>query len=306
MPDPLAWSVASAASFSAGAAAIWFLRRAVARRGSAAHGLALLAAFALAALLGWALLGIAPRLPPTNALDRFLLLVFPGALAVESLGAARSWSPRASGAIRVVLSPLLGLTILYGSVYLRPGSEERAAGLGAVGVTAGAVAWLVLSLLPTLRSVERRWQDASDAETATALSLAILTTGFATMLAGYLKGGAAALPLAGAMAATACAAYGRREAPDEPGIGAGVIRLGAASLVGLALIGRFFGNLATLDATLLCLAPLGALAPRLVAPRLARDWRGVLLGLLVAAMPLAVVVARAISTFQQKFQPLMR
>lgn len=196
---------------------------------------------------------LVPRLPPRSGMDRFLLLAWPAACAVEV--AVAEASRRNSGrsmslaacAARIAAAVGLGWLLLSGSVHLQ-GEGSRLL-LVSWAVALGA-AWHLLA--------------ASGERPVAAISVvvAILVSGGLILVGGWIRGGLLAVPLA--VAAGSVAAFAR-----EPPLRKMVVGCAAAGLVGLVTLGHFFGRLSVLQAAVVLAAAVGAavLAARLGADR---------------------------------------
>jgi hypothetical protein len=247
--------------------------------------------------LGCGMLGWSPHWPrqvqdlhrmPAEAEDRLVMLLLPGALALELLvalaGAPQwlTWIGRL--AIAAAAAPLL----LYNSRYLvdfnGPGSRDWT--LTQQVVILGSLAAILAAVWLGLARLAERAPGYS-----VPLSLAVVCAGAAAavMLCGYATGGQLGVPLAGALAGTAFASIAvPGSAPATSSLG-----LGLVGLFSLLILGRFFGELPTPWAAVLfasVLLPWLPEVPRLRAlgPRL----RG-LAAVLVVAIPVAVVLLKA-------------
>lgn len=284
MPDPLVMAKAAALAAFLTALATWLLARLSRPLGGAfGTGLGILAG-------AWAL-GLAPHLPPRDALERLLLLLVPGAILAECVAPLRwGWLMRlavAAGAVPV---------LVHGSSYVAdlsgPGTREWSPGLAA-GLFAGFAAALFLSWTALDRQARR-----SPASAALALAGTAAGAGITIMLSGYAAGGQLGVPLAAAAAAGGVLVLvgGRHSsggAGAETAASLGVI---LTALFGLLVVGRLFAGLTTANAALLA-APLAAWIPELwPLVRLGGKTRT---GLRMALAATPVVVALVLA--QQKF-----
>lgn len=223
-----------------------------------------------------------------------------------------SWRGRlAWGVLAASILP----TLLWGSVHLRVESLD---GSGTV------VPWLVRAAVWTLLTlffvVHREWLERLEHRTAdgsvrSALALAVGTTAQLILCGGYLKGGAAALPVAAALlggalpiAAVATGAIKLRgRAPAASGGDTLVVSLAAFALAGWLVVGTCFGNVGVLPAAVTWLAPLLAGAVDWLWPAAQRTGRPRLGQWLarfgVVALPLAIVATVAFRQFEQKYKP---
>jgi hypothetical protein len=240
---------------------------------------------------GCAVLGMTPRWPIPEDRDRFLVVLLPLTLAVEFMAVNR---PRwLAPSLRLTLAASAAPILLYNSVYLvdlaGPHSAEWPPLLAAVilfGLAAVLAAlWALLSLLQS---------RAADRPASTALAMTTLAAAVTVMLSGYYQGGLMGMPLAGAGIGATLASFlpARPNTCYPPGVG-------VISLFTLLLIGRFFGALPTDLALCLLFAPLLAWIPE--APGLRRlrpSLRGAM-RLVLVAVPLVVVVAKALARFNE-------
>ncbi|HEV8061640.1 MAG TPA: hypothetical protein VGP68_17295 [Gemmataceae bacterium] len=272
MPDPM--SMAEAAFLAAVIA--WL----IARFGRAAGGLGV----GLGILVGAWVLGLAPRVPPREALDRVLLVLIPAAVLAEVAAAA---GPKWAGwASRMVVAAVAAPVLVHGSSYVTdlsgPGSREWTPGLTtAIFASLSLVLFLVWAGLTALAS--RAGQSASGAVAVAAGGAAV-----AVMLSGYATGGQLGLPLAAAIGVFALIS-----GLHQPGA-VGVAVVGLFSLLAIA---RLFAGLTTQNALVLLMAPLLAWGPELPRARqLGPRLRG---GLRVALTAIPVIVTLWLA--QQKF-----
>jgi hypothetical protein len=276
MPDPLLMAEAAGLAAVITAVVAWLLGRFGLPGGALGAALGLLAG-------AW-VLGLAPRVPPREAFDRFLLVLAPATVLAEVMAASRSrwvgWILRA--AVAILAAPVLVHSSSYVTDLSGPDSREWTAKLTvaifASLATALFLAWVLLTWL------------ANRASRSAAVAVAIAAAGAAVtvMLSGYATGGQLGLPLAAAVGVFAF--IGGR----HPG---GAVGVAVVALFSLLVIGKLFAGLTTLNAVVLFTAPLLACVPELSwFRRLRPRTRG---GLRVAltAIPVALVLCLA----QQKF-----
>lgn len=318
MPDPLAVGRAVGAACAVAALVVVGWRWGAPRAGSRAVGS--VTAALVGAVVGVWLAGAAPRLPPTAALDRLLVVGLPLAVIVE-LAAATGRLGRLGPVLRAVGAVLLVPVLLHGSVHLGPGGDVTrwVAGVGAVLLALG---WVLVGqrdrgeavFLEAGCAVSPEAGCAVSSEAGCAVSapagcagglvtvvatvLALGTAGLAIPMAGYVKGGLVALVLAAALAGSIAG-----------GGGAGLGGVGLAALFGIAGVGRFFGGLSTEAAALVCAAPLvaegaGWLGDRLGTAPAGRLLRAAAYRLALAAAPLAAVLVHGWIAFERSFRPL--
>lgn len=296
MPEPLVYAQAIGVSAAAAALVVFPFGRLQGPASAACANVAGVLAITVGVVSGFLAMGLRPAWPPANGLDRLLTIILPAAIVIE-LVASFPRVPRVSAwCIRLALTIVTGRILLRGSVYLAGATPEWTAGQ-AVAIL-GACAALFIALWAILSRLADR---APSVSTPLALAMSIANTGLAIMLAGYIKGGSVALPIAAALAGTALATT--RLAPQS--VMAGAIGLGVVSLYGLSFIGVFFGRLSVASALALLLSPglcwvtelpmLRGRSPRVVA--------SVRLG--VVAIPLLIVLALAALDFLRHTVPLI-
>jgi hypothetical protein len=233
---------------------------------------------AVSVIVGCFLLDIHPHWPPKEDLDRFFFLILPAALLVECLP-CRKWVLFVLvWALRLGVAASVPRVILHGSIYL-----ADVGGAGTREWTDGQI-WLLVPLFAATVVLVRILLAPLPSRPAgrfVPLALAVVDTGasLTIMLSGYLTGGQAGLPLAAALGGIGVMTllWPNRD------FGSAALGLGVPGLAALVLMGRFFGELSTVHALLLFLAPLLAWLPEL--PKLRRLQlvpRGVLLLVLIA------------------------
>ena len=249
--------------------------------------------------------------PPVHGLDRFLTIVVPAVLGIELIAGFQSVPRRVAWFLRMSLAAAVPRILLHGSVYLihRNGSDNDwtpwQAGF-ALAVCAGLLAavWGLLSWL-THRS--------PGVSIPLALGLTIQCAGLTVMMAGYIKGGAAAFPLAATLVATTIVAglIARRTGtlahfgvPTNCGVPA-LLGIGVVGLFGVLFIGRFFGQLSTGSALAMLLAPLLCWATEIPLLRHRKPWLVGSLRLVLVTILLAVVLALAKRDFDRHLAPLL-
>ena len=230
---------------------------------------------------------------------------------------------RISALLRNALLAAFAIVLLHGSVYLRT-SDEGWSWWHIVGICVllgsgvGGLQWLLGRL--AVRT--------SPATVELSLGMSVQATGLLVMLAGYLKGGAASFALAAPLLGGGLALWTTtrlRSSHQQVGEAKGtketerasasselaVIHLGVVVLVGLAVIGRFFGGLSSTTAVFACLAPLSGWlvawrhAPQ-PAPSRTRSALLVALQLALVALPLCLLLAQGKAAFDRKMGPLLR
>ena len=207
------------------------------------RALAVAATVLVVAAVGLVALGLAfgnpwlllPRTPPRSGMDRFLLIVWPvgclleGLLAGLRLQVGHAKAVAVGSGVRLAAACVLGWVLLWGSVHLR---GEPAWLLLAAWAVATAGVWQVLPRQTSQRVV------------AAAICFALVAAGVLIVLGGWLKGGLAALPLAVTIGLVAWRVRDKR-------LRGVVIGCGAAAVVGLVVLGQFFGRVSVLQAGLI-------------------------------------------------------
>ncbi len=201
MPDPLLYLQAIGAT--AIVSAIIVLAMASVRRPATATRMnaACVLAMAIGLTFGYGLLALRVAWPPVNGLDRFLTIVFPATFLIELIAGFERVPRRCVWLLRISLAAAIPRILLHGSVYLNGSADDWSLWqAGAVLVVSGGLLAVVWGLLHWL---SRRSPGIS---IPLALGLTTQCAGLTVMMAGYIKGGAAAFPLAATLVATAIAA----------------------------------------------------------------------------------------------------
>jgi hypothetical protein len=297
MPDRMLLLKALATTAAAAAAVLllcgWPWRAPGARRRGVGWAVGVGGAF----YLGARLLGTAPKWPPREDQDRFLLLLLPAVVAVEAVAAAArrwwlAWPLRlavAAGAARLLLHETTYLADLAG-----PGTSEwtTAQTWQILGGLAAALAVTWAALTPLARGPRARSVPA-------ALAVAAAGAGATVMMSGYLTGGLLGLPLAAALAGAAVASLLLTGTEDARG----ALGVGLIGLFAVVVAGRFFGTLTTRHAALLLVAPLLCWPPELPFVRRAWPWLRGALAVVLVAVPVGVAVTEARERFTAASRP---
>lgn len=296
MPDPVLYGEAVLAA--AGASAIFVLALGRFRKPASATrmSIAVVAAIALGILAGCAVLQIYPGWPAASALARLVSIVLPAVIGIELVAAFPRVPQRFVWLLRFAIAAAAGRILLHGSVYLDGRSQEWTISRtnAALAISAGVLAaeWWTLNWL------SRR---AAPTSVSLALAAASLAAGLATMMAGYLRGGEAALPVVAALAGTSVALWTVTKRPNVDG----AIGFGVVGLFGLLFVGRFFGGLTTATALTVLLAPVLCVATEIPRFRSRTPWIVGMLRLGFVAIPLMIVMADAKRDFDVKMGPLL-
>lgn len=301
MPEPLLYLKATGAA--AVVSAIFVLAMARVRRfetawrnavGVVGMGLGLGAGFYLLSLrLAW---------PPASGLDRFAVIVLPAALVIEFIAGLRGVDGRVAWILRGSLAAATPRILLHGSVYLKGLDDSWTSWqIYLAIVTSGtllATSWGLLS-----------WLAARSQSIAIPLSLsvAMICAGLTTMMAGYIKGGAAAFPVAAVLTATAVGTWfiSRRAGRQTNAMLRALIGIGVVSLFALLFVGRFYGRLSTGNAVVMLLAPLLCWVCEIALFK--RQQRSVVasLRLVFVSIPLVVILVLAKRDFDRDMMPLL-
>jgi hypothetical protein len=293
MPDPVRYLQAMGAAAGASVFVVLALGWSRPSAGASRFNVAGVLAVALGLLAGYGTLRLRLSWPPANALDRLLTIVLPAVIGIELLAGLERLPRWGVWLLRIGLALAVGRILWHGSVYLSgQGAVWQApAALVLCGALLG-IAWFLLLRL------DRRSPGVS---LPLALALAAQCGGIVIMLAGYVSGGAAALPLVAALAATALASIFVRKRSDA----SGTIGIGLVGLFGLLFIGRFFGGLSTGQALAVFLAPLLCWGTELPFLRTRRAWIVGCLRLGLVALPLLAVLIAAKRDFDRDTRPLL-
>jgi hypothetical protein len=253
------------------------------------------------------LLGVRPDWPPRQDQDRFLLVLFPSVMGIElvaTLAASMRWLV---WLLRMIVAASAARVLLHNTIYLTdlagPGSQEWTPAqtwmiLGGLAI-ALAGGWTSLAFLARRTAISASLSNQKcgvrgrGSSVLLAVSVACAGTAITVMLTGYATGGELGLPLAAALAGGTAARFVLKQS----GSAEGAVSLGTVGLFALLVMGRFFGELPTAYAVVLCSSTLLCWLPELpYIRRLGPRLRGVIRVALVA-VPVMVVLMLA----QQKF-----
>ena len=296
MPNPVLYTqamlVAAVVSMLCVLATVWRRSPATAIR----VNLACVLGLGLGVLAGYRVLHLRCAWPPINGLDRLLTIVLPAAFGIELLACWPRLPQWLAWCFRFILVASCGRILLQGSVYLGgPRSAWTATDafvLLLLSSAALAIVWWSMSRL-SARS--------SGSSILLALALATQATAINIILAGYVTGGAAALPLTAALIGTSIAVILLR----TQSVSHGAVSVGVLGLFGLLFVGRFFGGLSTPHALTILLAPLLCWVTEAPPLRRQHPRHRAILNLLLVAIPLLVVVVLAKRSFDRDTKPLI-
>lgn len=244
---------------------------------------------------GYRVLQLRVSWPPANGLSRLLSIVLPLVFLVELVGLWSRVAPWGRWCFRLALILSVPRILLHDSVYLRGADGQwtppQALALLLISSLSLATVWWLLTILA----------NHSPGSVSLALALACQTTALTVMLAGYVSGGAAALPVTASLVATSLAAslLTRHRAFE------GMIGVGTVLLFGLLFVGRFFGGLSTPQALTIFTAPLLCWVSEIPALRKRSSWQVAALQITVVLVPLAIVVVLAKHNFDRHTAPLL-
>ncbi|QDT32341.1 hypothetical protein [Thalassoglobus polymorphus] len=240
--------------------------------------------------------------PPMNGMDRLIEIVIPATLAIE-LFAGNQRVPRwCVWFLRISLALAIPRILLHGSVYLSGADVEWTAWQAAIALTmsSGLLAgvWGLLDWL---------FNRSPGASIPLALCLAMPCAGAAVMMSGYIKGGAATVPLTGTLTAATIMTMlitNRLHLSTYSG-GQAILGIGVVSLFGVLFIGCFFGRLSTYYALTILASPVLCWATELSYFRNRK--RGIVgaLRIVLVSIPLVTVLVLAKLDFDRHMAPLM-
>src|SRR5262249_38932505 len=150
--------------------------------------------------------------------------------------------------------------------------------------------WLLLSFLA------RRAQSPS---IPLAIAMTCAGASVTVMLSGYATGGQNGLPLAAALTGATIASLGLA----NPALLQGLVSIGVVGLFSLVVIGRFFGDLTTLNACLLFFAPLLCWFAELPIIRKRGTFLQFIARIGLTAIPAGLALFLAVQTFMHPSAP---
>lgn len=290
MPDPLLMAKAGVAAAGIAAVLLLFFAWPWRTANSLRRGVGGVLGVGFGFAVGCWMLGLQPHWPPSEDLDRLLLLLLPAVMVAELISSSiGSKFPRLVQALRFAVAGGTTPLLLHRTIYLvdlaGPGSREWSRPRAALILTGMALvafaAWT--SLLRLARRTESR-------SILLGLSLVCGGTGLTVMLSGYASGGQLAVPLAAALGGIFVASWFLVRPVDT----SAVLGVGIVGHFALPIIGHFFGQLTVINAVLLMLAPQVAWLPELSWLRERPLWLrdGLRIVLTVAVMGTAVALAQ--------------
>jgi hypothetical protein len=323
MPDPISYLKASIAAVVASAMIVLAFRLILRKTVQSIATVVCVLAVGAGVVTGYGVLQFSYTWPPANALNRFLMIVLPATLVVELLAAISGRGEAVSSRIlansatkrtgslwtlgfRLALYACIGRILLHDSVYLGEvgrGNPEAWTFAKTLALFGGSFAGLIAGWSLLCRLSER----SAAGSITVSLALVIQCTGLATMMAGYIKGGAAAIPLAAALAGTTLASplLGKCPVGSDKAYLRGTIGIGVIGLLSLLLIGHYFGQLTGLRAIVLFLTPLLGWISELPGLRSRSAWQKSGVRLTAVTMVLSAVLFFTKRDFDIKMAPLL-
>ncbi len=239
--------------------------------------------------------------PPVSGLDRLLTIVIPLTLSIELIAGFRSTPRWLAWLLRIGLALTIPRILLHGSVYLSGSGEWSPWRAVMVMALSGALLSGLWSLLSWL---SRRSPGVS---IPLSLCLTIQCAGMAVMMAGYIKGGAAAFPMAATLMSTTVASWlGMKRWFDASKYDTSVmLGVSVVGLFGVVFVGNAFGRISTGSALTMLLAPLLCWVSEVSMLRNRSPWLVGSIRLGLVAIPLIVVLAQAKRDFDRDMAPLL-
>lgn len=298
MPEPQLYLQAMGAA--AFASAMFVLAMAWVRRSIDATWLnsASVLGIGLGLVVGYYVLSFRLIWPPMNGLDRFLTIALPAVLTVELISGLHRVPRRIAWSLRLILSAGMPRILLHDSVYLSNWTLWQAV------IALAVCGALLVGLWSLLSCLSKRCPGVS---IPLALCLTIQCVGLTVMMAGYIKGGAAAFPLAATLLGTVLGAKLVEKLLGVPvnfGTPA-ILGIGVVGLFSLLAIGWFFGRLTTSSALAMLLAPLLCWVTETPLLKHRKPWLVGSIRLALVAIPLVVVLSLAKCDFDRNMAPLL-
>lgn len=337
MPNPFEYLKAVLAAIVASTTILLAFRVLSWKRGKELPETASVVAMICGVLAGYFTLNFPWPWPPVNALDRFLMILLPTVLIIELIAAIngdcttldvtatdstasdpnnRSLVSRTTRVClwiaRCLLCCVIGRILMHGSIYLNASSSST------------REAWLIQNMLGILligslllmalwfALVQLAAREVPSGGIVLSLSLSLICAGCTTMMAGYIKGGAAALPLATVLMVSGLTTqfwFSRRVDNGKPfnrhAMRTAAIGIGLVSLFSLVWIGRFFGQLTSIDAIVMLLAPSLCWVTELPPLRKRSAIAKFTFHMVAVIIPLAILLAHAKREFDEKMAPLL-
>ena len=294
MPDPLVYLQAGGTAAIVSAIFVLMMGRHRVLQPNHRWNAATCVSLGLGLVTGCVLLSLRPSWPPVSGLDRFLIVIIPSVLVIEFTAGVRSLSPRLVWGLRLCLAAVAPRVLLHDSVYLS-GTEPWTSGQSLFVLCTSSL--LLACLWISLAHLHERTADMS---IPLSLALAILGAGLSVMMAGYIKGGTAAILLASVLTATTIATRVTRNRQSPAISGVGVV-----GLFGVLFVGTYFGRLAIDGAIVLGSAPLLCWVTAWRTADRRNEWLPGLVRLALVAIPVIVVLVLMKRDFDRNIRPLL-
>jgi len=256
----------------------------------------------LGVAVGYYVLSFRLPLPPMNGLDRFLTIVLPAVLTIELISGFHRVPRRVAWSLRLILSAVMPRILLHDSVYLSGFDSNWTLWQAVIAIAVCGA--LLAGLWGLLSCLSKRCPGVS---IPLALCLTIQCVGLTVMMAGYIKGGAAAFPLAATLLGTVIGAKLVEKllgVPVDSGAPA-ILGIGVVGLFSLLVIGWFFGRLTTDSALAMLLAPLLCWVTETPLLKHRKPWLVGSIRLALVTIPLVVVLALVKCDFDRDMAPLL-
>ncbi len=296
MPDPKLYLLAMAASAIASLLFVLAATAVVRPTSTTRRNVASILGIGLGLAVGYNVLALRLAWPPVKGLDRLLLIIVPATIGIELIAGFPCIPRSVAWLMRTCLAVAAPRILLRGSVYLSSPGSDRDLWLSG----AELVLWSSL-LIGTWRLLTLLSARSPGISIPMALAMTTQSAGLTIMMAGYIKGGAATIPLAAALVGTTVATYLMRNRISL----SGAIGIGVVGLFGILFIGRFFGRLSTACALTLLLAPLLLWVSEMPFLKHRKPWLVGSIKVLLVAIPLMVVVTLAKQAFDREMAPLL-
>ncbi|GAA5508693.1 hypothetical protein [Novipirellula caenicola] len=259
-------------------------------------------AIAIGVGIGFIAMRLQWQWPAASALDRFLTLVLPAVLVIESITNHQRVPDRIKWGVRFCFALAAARILIHQSVYLTDPDDGKRWQFDCILLLC---AGMVTAVWWSLGRLSRRSQDT--VSISLALCMSIQSAGVSVMLAGYIKGGAVAIPLTAAILGTALTAgYAIRRSQDKlPLYPDATIGISVVSLFSVLFIGHFFGRLSAADAMTLMIAPTLCWISEVPVFRNGSKWGVVIVRLVFVATPLMVVLLASKREFDRNYAPLV-
>ena len=309
MPEPILYLKAFLAVVVASAIVLLALRLVVRDATDCVAAAAGVAAISVGLMAGYDVLLFSWTWSPVNALNRFLMIVLPATLIVELLTAVLHTGVHSRYVmivLRVTLYACAGRILLHDSVYLS-GVDSDSGDAWTMTRTVATLCGGFGGLIVVWSLLSRLSRRSASCSITLSLAMAVVCTGLATMMAGYIKGGVAAIPLAAALVGVALVSPFLTTGLDDPGKPylQGAIGIGVVGLFSLLCIGHYFGQLRGLHAAVIFLTPLLCWMSEIPGPASAPPLQKLTLRLIAVTIPLAAVLFVARQDFDRKMAPLL-